>query len=80
MDIIRQFLNECTDSTNSDAKIESKSLYKAYAAWCDENGEKTMTGTMFGRKMKEIGFEKKPYGSSRRVHYFGVGLLSSSEG
>ncbi len=80
MDIIRQFLNECTDSTNSDAKIESKSLYKAYTSWCDENGEETMTGTMFGRKLKEMDFEKGPYGSSRRVHYFGVGLLSGSEG
>lgn len=52
-------------------RVQASDLYKAYCEWCGGNNERALTGTRFGRRMSERGFEKE---RSRFVFYLGVGL------
>ena len=74
-DVIAQFLSDCTVETEN-AKVKASDLYKAYEAWCGEIGEEAITGTAFGRRVREKGYEKV---KKQYVHYLGIGLLDSLE-
>jgi putative DNA primase/helicase len=75
-DVLRTFLKERT-TISPEAKVGASELYGSYREWCEESGEKAMTRTMFGRRISSMGFQKKQHGPSRRITYFGLGLLET---
>lgn len=40
-------------------KTDTKGVYRAYVAFCEENGYKEVGNTEFGRRLKTIGYESK---------------------
>ena len=64
------FLEERIDVEDPQAITSSKDLYAAYTAWCLENGERPMTSTSFGIKLKERGFTKVK--SMRPISWLGL--------
>ena len=76
MDVISLFLEDCTVN-EEEIQVGSAALFEAYMRWCDQNNEFKMTHTMFGRKMGELGFEKKrvTINGGKKMGYLGIGLL-----
>ncbi|MFH1603381.1 MAG: primase-like DNA-binding domain-containing protein, partial [Pseudomonadota bacterium] len=72
MDVIKEFIEDCC-MLGDGKEARASSLYKEYARWCKDLGENAMTGTRFGRVLRERGFEKVrgTVGNS----YRGIGLL-----
>lgn len=68
-DILAAFLDERTEQGDG-LKVRASELYAAYKEWCESNGEHPMTGTAFGRRMVERGFERL----KSRTCYLYVGL------
>jgi len=73
-DIVVQFLKDCTIQ-GEDMQVEAGRIYDAFKKWCETNGESWMTGTMFGRRMREIGYERGKTSETRRYQYLKIGLL-----
>lgn len=72
-DVLATFLDERT-ATDATATVRAGTLYAAYKGWCESNGEKPMTGTAFGRRLTERGFDKmKDRGG---WEYIGLSLAS----
>lgn len=72
-DILSQFLEQCTIYRDG-ARTKAGELYAEYERWCDENGEKALSGTAFGRKLKEredITWSR----ISGFVYYLNLGIL-----
>ena len=64
MDIIGDFLKDfCT--IGPDNRVQKSELYKQYAKWCDETGEKKMTKKKFGTCISDRGFEEYSDGNTR---------------
>lgn len=57
-DTMQPFITERCE-TGAGFTAKASELYGVYKAWADQNGEKTMTNTMFGRELSERGIEKK---------------------
>jgi P4 family phage/plasmid primase-like protien len=74
-DIVGRFLSDCC-VYDDEAMTRAGRLYKAYQSWCDDNGERPMTGTMFGRRLGDRGLDKV---KTTHVFYLGVGLLADQE-
>jgi len=71
MDVIGNFIKErCT--ANAGVSIRIRELYKAYADWCDENNEHTVSERFFSLRLKEMGFEQARTAEAR--FWSGVGL------
>jgi P4 family phage/plasmid primase-like protien len=70
-DILASFLDERTTKA---PEVAAGQLYEAYKTWAESNGEHAMTGTMFGRRMAERGFDKYRKGSL--TFYLGLGVLA----
>ena len=67
MDLLGGFLAECCrQAPNSEARAGD--LYQAYLTWCQENGEREVTQTTFGRKLGERGFKKRRSTGGKRVY------------
>jgi putative DNA primase/helicase len=75
MDIIGSFLDDCCIITET-ATTRASQLYQAYQDWCEDNGERPMSNTRFGRRMGERGFDKV---KDTYVYYLGLGLLANWE-
>jgi putative DNA primase/helicase len=69
-DVLSAFLAECC-VTNPKGEVQAGPLYTAYKSWCEDNGEKWMTGQMFGRRLTDRGFDKY---ADRTRHTFYLGL------
>jgi putative DNA primase/helicase len=70
-DVLAGFLEECTVRMQT-AEVQSGRLYAAYREWTGVNGERAMTGTMFGRKLGERGLDS--YRRGGKVYYIGISL------
>ena len=60
MDTLGEFIDEncyTTSTSNEPLTVTSKRLYNAYARWCDNAGEISMTKKAFGQRLQERGFE-----------------------
>jgi len=57
-DLVGRFLGETTMPLET-GTVRASELYRAYATWCDDAGEKPVTGTTFGLRLGEKGFDKK---------------------
>jgi putative DNA primase/helicase len=79
-DALGVFIAECcvlpdgTGLYESDLKVGASDLYARFKQWCADGGEHCITQTDFGRRLRERGFDRKPFGKTRRDHYFGIGL------
>jgi putative DNA primase/helicase len=74
-DIVGTFLTDCC-MVRQGAEAQATDLYRAYSTWCDDNGEQSISGTLFGRQMTERGLAKIKSGC---VYYQGIGLLSDQD-
>jgi putative DNA primase/helicase len=72
-DLLGAFLAECCEEDDPKAEVQAGPLYKAYVDWAEKNGEKPVTGTMFGRRMTERGIDKYK-DRKHRVNYIGIRL------
>lgn len=75
-DTLGQFLADCT-IPQSGATVTGGALYQAYTEWCKDNGEKELTGSTFGRRIKERGIDS--IRKSGHVWYLDLGLLTTDE-
>lgn len=57
MDVLAAFLADCCE-LGEDKQARAAALYLVYKDWCDDNGEKALSGTTFGRQLRERGFAK----------------------
>lgn len=55
---VARFLGECC-TRNADAKIESKALFAAYAAWCGVKGFEPVVSPQFGRLLSDLGMKRR---------------------
>ena len=60
-DPLSEFLTERT-IPNTSGYIQAKTLFTSYEAWCEIEGQKPMTQTLFGRMMAERGYKKERVG------------------
>ena len=64
MDVIGNFFKErCT--VKDGLSIRIRELYKAYADWCDENNEHTVSERFFSLRLKEMSFEQSRTAEAR---------------
>jgi putative DNA primase/helicase len=70
-DLLGRFLAERTAYDN-DGEVRASELYKAYEEWCEEVGERPVSGTAFGRGLIERGLQKY---KTQYVIYRGVKLV-----
>jgi len=49
-------------------------LYQAYSVWCDDNGQRAMSGTAFGLRLGERDFDKYRHPSTGKTYYLNVTL------
>ncbi len=74
-DVLGHFIDDrCI--THPNVSVEATQLYRVYKGWCDEAGEKPMTQTAFGRRLKDRGFRGDRLRSGRACR-LGIGLLAS---
>jgi len=72
-DTLSSFIKECLVMVDV-AETKASDLYGSYNTWCEDNGERAMSGTLFGRKLVERGFDK--YQKRTGTFYIGVGIVS----
>jgi len=72
-DLLGQFLDDCTQEQPG-ARIKGSALYQAYIEWCKVYGEKPLTGTTFGRRMKERDLDSAK--QSGYIWYLDIGLTT----
>jgi len=70
-DVIGQFFNDCV-AEEKESKVKSSELYAFYKGWCEDNGEKAMSQTAFGRTLIERGLKREKLRNG--VHYLGLKL------
>lgn len=63
MDVIKQFISDCLDTTNKDNSIENPRLRRVYEWWCEQNGQRPMSARALTQALKERGFEQQKSGS-----------------
>lgn len=64
-DTVARFVDEACD-LDEEAMTPSGELYRAYVAWCADNGEKhPVTSNRFGARMGGLGFEERRTKSAR---------------
>ena len=68
-DVLAAFLADCCIEGKFTVKLSS--LRKRYTDWCDEHGEKSVSGRRFGEFLAERGFDKR---TSNGTWYDGLGL------
>lgn len=73
MDGIGAFIEDCCIE-HWEARATVADMYRTYAEWCDENGERPMNKRMFGKRMAERGYEQTRTGRAR--YWDGIGLIS----
>jgi putative DNA primase/helicase len=77
MDTIGQFIDECCVKEEPKSKVKSADLYRAYNAWCIENGNKPKANRTFSSAILERGYKRTRIGT---VNGFdNIRLLTLSE-
>ena len=78
MDTLAGFLDEhCVLEPH--AEVEAKELYARYKKWAEEAGLRLLARNVFGRQLKERGFEERKHPKTRRVLYLGIRIKTGSE-
>jgi putative DNA primase/helicase len=76
MDTLASFIEECC-LVDSNAMTSAKLLYSTYAKWTGDSGERPMTKTAFGSRLKERGFKAEATRTARM--WFGLRLPGGSD-
>jgi putative DNA primase/helicase len=77
-DVIGRFLEDRTASDPDPRHgVRASDLYSAYSRWCLVMGEKAETATTFGRRLGDLGFEKKRAGAG--MFYYGLRLVDAED-
>ena len=76
-DALGRFIDERCE-LKADARAKTTELYKAYQAWCDENGERAENTAEFGKSIKKRGF-KQHRGSKGMRFYLGISLVDPTK-
>lgn len=74
-DIIGAFVEECC-RTDPNERERAGVLYKCYRDWCEQNGEKSVNQTRFGKALSERGFDRE---TSNGVWYRGIALIDNED-
>ena len=72
MDVIGAFLDDRCELGDSH-KARAGALHKAYREWCEEQGERPVSGRAFADRLQERGFDK--YRDRRGATYMGLSLV-----
>ncbi|MBI9078067.1 MAG: DNA primase [Desulfatibacillum sp.] len=75
-DLIGQFFGECC-LIQTNTEVKAGYLYEAYRQWCGENGHRYISGTKFGKRVKDR-FDS--YQNYKGVFYLGIGLIDQNRG
>ncbi len=76
MDVLGAFVEECC-TVGDTLSVTAKDLYKAYADWAKDAGERTMTKKSFGTRLGEKGFSRRR--TNRGHTWYGVALRTGME-
>lgn len=78
-DILGRFFEECCRVVPGDESVQVKArqLYQAYSQWASKGGENPMSETLFGRRVAERGFKKRPGRSCN--FYLGIELSQNED-
>jgi len=72
-DIVGRFLSDATMPLQS-GMVRASDLYRAYGKWCEDAGERPISGTSFGLRLGEKGFDKKR--ATAGMYYAGLVLVT----
>lgn len=75
-DPIGEFMRTCTVRVVG-ASVQAKRLYAVYTDWAKANGIEPASGTLFGRRLGDMGYRKERSGI---VHYRDIELVPDSFG
>lgn len=75
-DILQQWIDECC-VTRPSAYAPYRDLYACYVVWCDDNGERAITGRDFGQRLGERGYASRNGTGGNKIRV-GIGLLESA--
>ena len=78
-DHLASFLAECIIDAPG-TELQAKILYQAYSVWCDDNGQRAMSGTAFGLRLGERGLDKYVHPRTTRTYYLNIALEVESAG
>jgi putative DNA primase/helicase len=80
MDVFGSFLNDCC-VFDQGASEKSSLLYNKFKEWANENGEFQLTSTTFGKRLIELGLERKTnYKGQTGNSYLGLRLRGVMDG
>jgi putative DNA primase/helicase len=68
-DLIGHFIDDCCIQSST-AEVKAGPLYEAYKRWCEDMGHGQMSGTRFGKEIKD----RYDSYTSGWVHYVGIGI------
>jgi putative DNA primase/helicase len=78
MDLLAQFLAECcAEGPAGKYEVTHKELYKTYAEWADDAGEKPMSSRAFSQRLQETGRYTKGPGTGNILTWYGLRLLAA---
>lgn len=75
-DVLGGFLRDSCILEES-ASVAAKSLYASYVQWCEDMGERPISQTMVGKRLRERGLESVQAGNDRARTWRGVGLIAT---
>lgn len=75
-DVLGAFMAECCVTGDSAVRAKANDLYARYRAWCETNGEHSVTMRRFGLAMTERRFQRH---QSNGTWYLGIGLRNEFE-
>ena len=78
MDVIGAFIEDAC-LVDPDTSETAGILYSAYHKWCEANGERAFTQTMFGRRLTERGFDAVQLGRDRKRTWIGISLRENGK-
>lgn len=76
-DLVGRFLDSDTLVRGAGFEIKATELYSIYSRWCEEGGERPISGTKFGRTMNDRGINKEE--RKRGNYYLGYAAASSGD-
>jgi phage/plasmid-associated DNA primase len=72
--VIQQFLSETT-VPDTEGRVGASALYGLYVDWAKREGMEPVTQTTFGRRLTDLGYEKKNSGPNGSVERHGMRLI-----
>lgn len=73
-DTIGAFLDECTTTSNKQARTQARDLYSAYKNWIQAAGEYALSMKRFNDRLKERGFQQIT-STGNRTYWLRIGLI-----